>query len=142
MTDPIAASSSLQGARLAQPVTPASKPTHGGASFAGELARYVASSTGTTAAPAPARPKTEKTEKVAGHPYALVANGSDKGKFLNQLDGSPREGKVFKLVERDDRVFHVYGAGKEKVVVEVKSKAKADATPAQPTGGTAPSTAA
>lgn len=145
MIDPIAAASAADGARLSQPATPASKTTHGGASFAGELARYVASSSGsspaTAATPAtatavPARPKSEQTEKVEGHPYARVANGSDKGLFLNQLNGSPREGKAFKRVERDERVFHVYGSGADKVVVEVRSKAKADSAT---TGGATPS---
>jgi|GEM_PF-3491135 len=164
MIDPIAAASAADGARLSQSVTPSSKSTRGGASFAGELARYAASSTAppattpataptattpstaptattpATATTAPARPKSEKIEKVEGHPYALVSNGADKGLYLNQLDGNPREGEVFKLVKRDDHVFHVYGTGKDKVVVEVKSKAKADSTTAQPTGGTTPST--
>lgn len=117
-------------------------------SFAGQLARLMdapaatkdAATTDTLPAPtkAAARPEGEMTRKVAGHPYASIENGSDKGRFLNQLAGNPRQGSVFKLVQRDDRVFHVYGAGKDKVVVEVKSAGKSDATATPATGGTAP----
>jgi hypothetical protein len=89
---------------------------------------------------AAARPEGEMTKKVAGHPYASVENGSDKGLFLNQLAGNARQGSVFKKVERDDRVFHVYGTGKDKVVVEVKSASKSDATATPATGGTTPTT--
>lgn len=45
---------------------------------------------------------------------------------------------MFKLVERDNRVFHVYGEGKDKLVVEVKKKDAATST--APTGGTTPAT--
>jgi hypothetical protein len=138
MIDPIAASSAADGAHLASTVARPKASTRGGASFAGELARYVASTP--DSATAAARPKNEKLAKVDGHPFSRIENGSDKGLYLNQLDNSPREGKVFKLVERDNRVFHVYGSGKDKVVVEVKSKAKNDSTTTQPTGGTTPST--
>jgi hypothetical protein len=135
MIDPINAASAAAGARLSQNTTSAARPTatRGGASFAGELARYV--STASSTVKAEARPDNEQTKKVSGHPYSRVENGADKGLYLNQLDGSPREGAVFKLVERDDRVFHVYGSGRDKVVVEVKTK---DA--ATPTGGATPAT--
>jgi hypothetical protein len=77
-------------------------------SFAGELA---------TATKAAARPDGEQTKKVAGHPYARVVNGDDKGMYLNQVAGGPRQGEVFRLVERGDRVFHVYGEGKDRLIV-------------------------
>jgi len=85
------------------------------------------------------RPDNERTKKVAGHPYSRVENGADKGHYLNQVDGSPREGAVFKLVERDDRSLHVYGTGKDKVIIAVMKKDKdAEAPPA--TGGATPTT--
>lgn len=84
---------------------------------------------------AKARPDGEQTKKVAGHPYARVLNGDDKGPYLNKLESSPRKGAAFKLVERDERTFHVYGSGAERVIVEVKKKdAVAKAQPAA-TGG-------
>ena len=113
-------------------------------SFAGQLARLSASSRPDAGAKpagtvkAATRPDNEHTTKVAGHPFARIENGADKGLYLNQLDGSPREGAVFRLVERDSRVFHVYGEGKDKVVVEVKPKAKTGSAAPQATGGAAP----
>jgi hypothetical protein len=105
-------------------------------SFAHELARSAstAASSGTNAA---ARPDGEQTKKITGHPYSRVENGADKGLFLNQLVGSPRKGSAFRLVERDDRVFHVYGSGTDRVIVEVKAQGKSDATS---TTSTAPTT--
>ena len=138
MIDPINATSATGGARLSQTTTPATRSTATrGTGFAGELARFVSASSQTTVKAA-ARPDNEQTKKIAGHPYSRIENGDDKGRYLNQLQSSPRVGSVFKLVERDDRVFHVYGEGKEKVVVEVKKKDAATTT--APTGGTTPTT--
>jgi hypothetical protein len=107
-----------------------------GKSFADELAK-TASTAASSAEPA-ARPDGEQTKKVAGHPYSRIENGADRGLFLNQLAGSPRKGSAFRLVERDDRVFHVYGAGKDRLVVEVKAQAKADSTATTTTTSTPP----
>jgi len=112
------------------PRTPAAKPAK---SFAGELAAFV--STSAAPAKAEARPDGEQTKKIAGHPYALIKNGADKGKFVNQLAGQSRQGSVFEMVERDERVFHVYGAGKDKVVVEIKAQNKDDSASPPASGG-------
>jgi len=136
MIDPINAASASGVARFSQTASPAARSaaTRGGG-FAGQLARFTASSSTVKAA---TRPDNEQTKKIAGHPYSRIENGSDKGRYLNQLDGSPREGAVFNRVERDDRVFHVYGTGKDRVIVEVKKKAAA--TSNGPTGGATPAT--
>lgn len=99
-------------------------------SFASVLAKSAntGSSTATTATEPAARPDGEQTKKVAGHPFSKIVNGDDKALYLNQLAGSPRLGKAFKLVERADHVFHVYGTGKDRVIVEVKAKTTPDAT--------------
>ena len=99
-------------------------------SFASVLAKSANTASSTTAATteAAARPDGEQTKKVAGHPFARSINGDDKGMYLNQLAGSPRLGKAFKLVERADHVFHIYGTGKDRVIVEVKAKTTPDAT--------------
>jgi hypothetical protein len=152
MIEPTAAASAARRAATAHTGTPVTKATAtGGTSFAGQLKRLVdapaaATKDGATtdtpiaATKAAARPEGEMTKKVAGHPYASVENGSDKGLFLNQLAGNARQGSVFKMVERDDRVFHVYGTGKDKVIIEVKSASKSDATATPATGGTTPTT--
>jgi hypothetical protein len=110
-------------------------------SFASVLAKSAdtASSTATAPTKAAARPDGEQTKKVDGHPYARIVNGDDKGLYINQVAGSPRLGKAFKLVERDDHVFHVYGTGKDRVIVGLAPKSTADATTT--TGGAAPTTA-
>jgi hypothetical protein len=118
-----AVSSATTGGSPYAAKTPAAKTTK---SFADELARSVSTSASSTKAAA--RPDGEQTKKIAGHPYARIENGADKGLFLNQLAGSPRKGSAFRMVERDDRVFHVYGAGKDRVIVEVKAQSTSDAT--------------
>jgi hypothetical protein len=119
---------------------PAAKTTK---SFADELAKSAGTSASSTKAAA--RPDNEQTKKISGHPYARIENGADKGRYLNQLASSPRLGSVFRMVERDDRVFHVYGSGTDRVIVEVKAKAATDTTtattpPATSTATTTPAT--
>lgn len=140
MIEPTAAASTAPGAAIARTGTPVARAsaTKGATSFAGQLSRLVDGPASATKAAT--RPEGEITKKVAGHPYSSVENGSDKGMFLNQLAGNPRQGSVFKMVERDDRVFHVYGTGKDKVVVEIKSASKSDATATPATGGASPTT--
>jgi hypothetical protein len=123
--------------------TPAARTAavEGVKSFANVLAKSsnTASSAETTPAKAAARPDGEQTKKVDGHRYAKIINGDDKGLYLNQVAGNPRLGKAFRLVERDDHVFHIYGTGKDRVIVGVTPKATADATTtttAPATGGT------
>jgi hypothetical protein len=149
MIDPIQTASLADAGRLSRANPAAATPTAArGTSFAGELARFAATAPSTTAPSSTApnavkavtRPDNEQTKKVAGHPYSRVENGADKGRYLNQLDGSPREGAVFKRVERDDHVLHIYGTGKDRVVVAVKPKDR-DAPPSSPaTGGATPAT--
>ena len=134
----------VDGARMLSrsAIAPAVKKPPGASetSFAGRLARLTATARPGGALEPAMRPDNEQTTKVAGHPYARIENGADKGMYLNQLDGSPRAGAVFTLVERDNRIFHVYGAGRDKLVVEVKAKDKPGAA-ARPTGGAAPTAA-
>jgi translation elongation factor EF-G len=113
---------------------PAAKTTK---SFADELAKSTSTSASSTKVAA--RPDNEQTKKIAGHSYARIENGTDKGLFLNQLASSPRLGSVFRMVERDDRVFHVYGTGNARVVVELKARTATDTT-TDPTADPAPET--
>jgi hypothetical protein len=120
---------STQGATMATGGAPAAKPAaavQGAKSFAGELAK--AATTSAPAAKAAPRPDGEQTKKIAGHAYARIENGSDKGMFLNQMAGNPRQGSVFRMVERGDHVFHVYGTGKDKVIIGMTAPAGKPAT--------------
>jgi hypothetical protein len=66
-------------------------------------------------------PKGEKSQHVEGHSYDEVTAGPRDGMFINH-SGNKREGQAFALVKRDGREFHVYGTGKNRVIVEVKHK--------------------
>ena len=68
-------------------------------------------------------PKGEKSEPVKGHSYSEVTAGPRNGMFVN-TSGNKRDGQAFALVKRDGREFHVYGTGKNRVIVEVKHKDK------------------
>src|SRR5438128_1405434 len=76
----------------------------------------------------------EKLQKVSGHSYAEIKGGTRNGEFVN-LSGNGRSGQAFHLVERNGHTFHVYGTGKNKVIVEVDSTDKsASAGGTQATG--------
>ena len=78
-------------------------------------------------------PKGEKTEHVKGHAYDEVTAGPRDGMFINR-SGNKRDGQAFAMVKRDGREFHVYGTGKNRVIVEVKHKKDAtQTTPNAPT---------
>jgi hypothetical protein len=122
MTDPTPAVSAATTGGVSYAKAPAAaKATK---SFADELARSARTAAASTKAEA--RPDGEQTKKIEGHPYSRIENGSDKGLFLNQLAGSPRLGSAFRLVHRDDHVFHVYGTGKDRVIVDVKAQSTSD----------------
>jgi hypothetical protein len=126
MTDATAAVSAPRTGGVTYAGTPAAKPAKATTSFADELAKTAGTTASSTKAAA--RPDGEQTKKISGHPYSRIENGADKGLFLNQLAGSPRLGSPFRLVQREDHVFHVYGAGKDRLIVEVKPQSTSDAT--------------
>ena len=76
----------------------------------------------------PAKPKPEKIEDVPGHAYDEIVAGPRNGMFIND-SGNARDGKAFVLVERDGRTFHIYGSGKDRVVVCLKRKNDTTPTP-------------
>ena len=120
-------------------------------SFAGALAQ--ASSTSSANTPdrvldAKKAPKGEKSTPVEGHHYADITKGPRNGMFLN-TSGNKRDGQAFMLVKRDGKEFHIYGSGKDRLVVclkrkddaddTAKAKAKAKTEPAAPATGSVPS---
>jgi hypothetical protein len=77
-------------------------------------------------------PKGEKTEAVKGHAYADITAGPRNGMFLN-TSGNKRDGQAFVLVKRDGKEYHIYGSGKDRLVVCLKRKDDAaDTAPAKP----------
>ena len=77
---------------------------------------------------APAAPKAEKTEDVAGRAYDEIVAGPRNGMMLNQ-SGNARHGQAFVLVERDGRSFHIYGSGKDRRIFEVDHDPKPEKAP-------------
>ena len=75
----------------------------------------------------PGARKGERTKNVDGHAYADILNGSRSGMYIN-TSGNKRDGEAFVLVKRDGREFHIYGTGKDRVVVGLKPKAADDDT--------------
>jgi hypothetical protein len=109
------------------------------ASFAGALAQAAGKSAADTpdnVLDAKNAPKGETSKAVKGHAYADILSGPRNGMYLN-TSGNKRDGQAFVLVKRDGKEFHVYGSGKDRVVVCLKRK---DDTPtAAPPTNTQPS---
>ena len=99
--------------------------------FAGALAQASTKSSANTpdsVLDAKRGPKGEKTEAVKGHAYADITAGPRNGMFLN-TSGNKRDGQAFVLVKRDGKEFHIYGSGKDRLVVCLKRKDDAAVTP-------------
>ncbi len=136
-------------ASIAQARAPHSKahPATGG-SFAGALvnATTTKASENNAVLDAKKAPKGESTKDVKGHAYDDILTGPRNGMYLN-TSGNKRQGMAFVLVKRDGKEFHVYGTGKDRLVVCLKPKTEADATPqakapvtTTPVSDTAPTT--
>ena len=85
--------------------------------------------------------KGERWAPVEGHNnYADILGGSRNGLYVN-ISGGIRDGMAFQIVKKGDKVFHVYGTGKDKQMIEVSSRShddkKTERNPAASgTGGT------
>jgi hypothetical protein len=77
-------------------------------------------------------PKGEKWAPVEGHwNYADILNGKRNGFFVN-LSSGVRRGMTFVIEHHGGKTYHVYGEGKHRQMVEVRTKP--DAKPgSQPT---------
>jgi hypothetical protein len=60
--------------------------------------------------------KGEKIEHVEGHAYAEVTAGKREGMFIN-TSGNVRNGEAFVLVRKNGKEYHIYGTGKDRLVV-------------------------
>jgi hypothetical protein len=72
-------------------------------------------------------PKGEKTEAVKGHAYADITAGPRNGMYLN-TSGNKRDGQAFVLLQRGGREYHIYGSGKDRLVVCLRRKEDVDET--------------
>ena len=65
--------------------------------------------------------RNERYIDVPGRAYDEIVHGPRNGMFINR-SGNERDGQAFVRVRRDGREFHVYGTGKDRVVVEVRRR--------------------
>jgi hypothetical protein len=67
----------------------------------------------------------ERWAPVAGHNnYADILEGPRNGLYVN-ISGGIRDGMAFQIVKKGNKVFHVYGTGKDKQMIEVSAHKKA-----------------
>jgi hypothetical protein len=82
--------------------------------------------------------KGERWAPVEGHNnYADILEGPRNGLYVN-ISGGIRDGMAFQIVKKGDKVFHVYGTGKDKQMIQVAPKdddKKTDRTTASTTTG-------
>jgi hypothetical protein len=68
----------------------------------------------------PARPegvkKGEKYKPVEGHAYVEITSGKREGMFVN-TSGNVRNGEAFVLARKNGKEYHIYGTGKDRLVV-------------------------
>jgi hypothetical protein len=62
-----------------------------------------------------------KLEKVSGHAYEKVSGGKHDGQLLN-TSGNERSGRLFEIVHRNGRTFHVYGSGEHRLFIGMPQK--------------------
>jgi hypothetical protein len=122
----------------------ASTATKASTSFASVLA-----STSTAAPAAITLRKGESLSAVDGHSYAEINGGKRDGLYVN-TSNNKRRGQAFVLVHKNGREYHIYGTGKNRLVVALRKPDHADTpktatTPANTaagTGGTTPTVSA
>jgi hypothetical protein len=81
----------------------------------------------TTAAPSAINlRKGEAMTAVNGHSYAEIHGGKRDGLYVN-TSNNKRRGQAFVLVHRNGREYHIYGHGKNRLVVALRKPEHADA---------------
>jgi len=60
--------------------------------------------------------KGEEAQAVAGHAYSEITKGKRAGMYVN-TSGNVRHGEAFVLVNKDGKEYHIYGTGKDRLVV-------------------------
>ena len=88
-----------------------------GTSFSAALKDATSTATDTKA------PSGETTQAVEGHKYSDILTGPRKGMFLN-TGSNKRAGQAFVLVRKNGREYHIYGTGKNRVVIGMKTTAE------------------
>ena len=77
--------------------------------------------------------KGEEAQAVAGHAYSEITKGARAGMYIN-TSGNVRHGETFQVVNKDGKEYHIYGTGKDRLVVGFH--VPSDKAPATPTDTT------
>jgi hypothetical protein len=76
--------------------------------------------------------KGEEMQAVEGHAYAEITKGAREGMYIN-TSGNVRHGQTFQLVHKNGKEYHIYGSGKDRLVVGFHTPSdKAEAKPEKP----------
>jgi hypothetical protein len=72
----------------------------------------------------------ETAKHVEGHAYYEITSGDREGMFIN-TSGNVRNGQAFVLVRKHGKEYHIYGTGKDRLVVgfHMPKKAANDSAP-------------
>jgi hypothetical protein len=60
--------------------------------------------------------KGEEAVAVEGHAYSEITKGAREGMFIN-TSGNVRHGEAFVLAHKNGKEYHIYGSGKDRLVV-------------------------
>jgi hypothetical protein len=60
--------------------------------------------------------KGEEAVVVEGHAYSEITKGAREGMYVN-TSGNVRHGETFVLVRKNGKEYHIYGTGKDRLVV-------------------------
>jgi hypothetical protein len=76
--------------------------------------------------------KGEEAVAVEGHAYSEITKGAREGMYVN-TSGNVRHGEAFVLVRKNGKEYHIYGSGKDRLVVGFHiPKADGSTPPAAP----------
>jgi hypothetical protein len=75
--------------------------------------------------------KGEEMQAVEGHAYAEITKGAREGMYIN-TSGNVRHGQAFTLVHKDGKEYHIYGSGKDRLVVGFHVPKPGDTEAAKP----------
>jgi hypothetical protein len=78
--------------------------------------------------------KGEEAVAVAGHAYSEITKGAREGMYVN-TSGNVRHGEAFVLVRKNGKEYHIYGSGKDRLVVGFHIPDKKDDKPEVDTSG-------
>jgi hypothetical protein len=78
--------------------------------------------------------KGEEAVAVEGHAYSEITKGAREGMYVN-TSGNVRHGEAFVLVRKNGKEYHIYGSGKDRLVVGFHIPDKKDDKPEVDTSG-------